>query len=419
MSLIAQPDAGALRVLRTLRGAGHESYLCGGSVRDALMGRQPNDWDIATDAPPERVEALFPRTVAVGKAFGVVVVVEEDVNYQVASFRADGKYVDGRRPETVRYSSAKEDAERRDFTINALFYDPETDRVIDYVGGQEDLKRRVLRTVGDPRRRFQEDHLRLLRAVRFAASTGFDLDPATRDAVTEMADRVRTVSAERIGAEITRMLVEGNARRSIELLVETGLSNVTLPEIDALAGVAQPEQFHPEGDVWVHTCIMLGLLDQAFRGGRVPGGPGTEDYRREVMAYAVLLHDIGKPETFTVSDRIRFNGHDTLGAAMGERILERLKRPRRVIEAVENLIRRHMHFAALPHMRTAKRRRFLQEDLFELHLELHRIDCAGSHSILTTYDFARQALEEERARPPEPEPLLSGRDLIALGSTLR
>ncbi len=409
------PDPIALRLLTQLREAGFETYFCGGCVRDFLMGRAPKDWDIATSAAPEEVEDLFEHTVPVGKAFGVMIVVAEGMNFEVATFRSDSAYVDGRRPEAVTFTSAEEDVQRRDFTINALLYDPVANRVIDHVGGRADIENKILRTVGDPAKRFREDHLRLLRAVRFAARTGFTLEEKTRAALREQAGLVRTVSGERVGEELRRMLSEGYARPAFALLEETGLLPQVLPEVAAMRGVPQPENFHPEGDVLTHTLLMLGLMDRDVNAGGSETLPAADAFQREVLGFALLLHDVAKPETISFSDRIRFNEHDKRGAATAVHMLDRLKRPRRVTDAVAALIRRHMHFRDLAHMRAAKRRRFLQDEFFPLHLELHRYDCQGSHGILDTYRFGLAAWREEMARAPAPEPLLTGKDLLAQG----
>lgn len=404
------PPPTASRIHARLREAGHQAFFCGGCVRDALLGSVPKDWDITTSATPDEIEALFEHTVPVGKSFGVIIVVEAGVHYEVATFRADLPSADGRRPTGVRFTSAEEDVKRRDFTINALLYDPETDSLLDYVGGQADMQARRLRTVGDPEARFLEDHLRLLRAVRFAARTGFTLENETRRAMGDLAGLVRNLSGERVGSEIAQILCEGRARAAFVLLQETGLLRHLLPEVDALRGVPQPKAFHPEGDVWTHTLLMLGLL-----GGSSPEAPTDLDDADEILGWAVLLHDIGKPDTLTVSDRIRFNHHDQLGAELAEGILRRMKRPVKTITAVCELIGRHMHFCALPEMRQSKVRRFVRDPLFPLHLQLHRLDCLGSHQMLGPYAFGLDAWRAEQARPPEPEPLLTGRDLMALG----
>ncbi len=441
------PPAEARAILSRLRQAGHESYFCGGCVRDALLGKTPKDYDIATAARPDEVERLFARTIPVGKAFGVILVEGEDGgHYEVATFRADLGYADGRRPDAVRFSSAEEDARRRDFTMNALFYDPDAERVIDFVGGRDDIRRRLVRTVGIAAERFEEDRLRLLRAVRFAARTGFAMEEATWRAVSEWADKVTSVSPERIAAELEGMLTGGYSRSAFAMLKDSGLLRHVLPEADAMAGVAQPPDFHPEGDVWVHTLILLGENDAAVldrtepvdfsnlqhideKRGMMTGDftgeqylSGVRECRRSMsesqalaLAWSALLHDIGKPATFSVSDRIRFNEHDTLGAEMSETVLERLRRPRRIIDWTFDLIRRHIHFSTLRKMRKSKLRRWLNEPNFPIHLELHRLDCVASHSMLANWHFGLEAWREERARPPEPEPILRGGDLIALG----
>ena len=434
-----EPDPEAMGILSRLREAGHEAYFVGGCVRDHLLGREPKDWDIATSARPEDVETLFPRTISVGKAFGVILVHQAGRDYEVATFRGDGIYEDGRRPTEVRFTSLEEDVQRRDFTINALMYDPAESRVIDLVGGRRDIEARVLRTVGEAATRFAEDHLRILRAIRFAAWTGFTIHDDALKAMRSMAPLVARVSPERVGQELTRMLTEGCARRSVELLAEAGLLEHMLPEVARMQGVPQPPQFHPEGDVFVHTVLMLRFADDTFRRSiataELPDSPGEgrppNPYldtanggsslvfrcpdEREVLAWAVLLHDAGKPDTMTVSDRIRFNCHDEKSAELAEAALMRLRRPGRIIKPVWELVRRHMRFSSLTEMRQAKRRRFLQDPLFPLHLELHRLDCLASHGKLDHYEYGLSAWLEELAREPEPVPILRGQDLLDLG----
>lgn len=438
---------GAEAILLQLRRAGHVAYLCGGSVRDAVMGVTPKDYDIATSALPDEVERLFPRTLPIGKAFGVILVEGLDgKRYEVATFRSDGAYADGRRPDSISFSSAREDARRRDFTLNALFYDPFAGRVIDYVGGLGDIANRLLRTVGEPAERFSEDRLRLLRAVRFAARTGFSIEQKTGDAIARLADKAASVSPERIAAELEAMLGNGYSRSAFDLLKRFGLLAHILPEVDALAGVEQPPDFHPEGDVWLHTLLLLEENDRATMGKIVPldfsrivdidprkgmhrGEFSGEEYLDGVrecrgafsdsdpiaLAWTGLLHDIGKPATFAVSDRIRFNEHDKLGAEMAMAVLERLRRPRRVVALAYDLIRRHIHFSTLRKMRKSKLRRWLADKSFPLHLELHRLDCVSSHKMLANWFFGLQSWRAEKALPPVPEPLLRGGDLVALG----
>lgn len=401
---------GARTILQTLRDNGCESHLAGGCVRDWLMGRAPKDFDIATAATPERIESLFPRTIPVGKAFGVMCVVMPDGHYEVATFRSDGAYTDGRRPEGVVFSTAEEDVRRRDFTINALLYDPFTNTVIDHVGGLADLEARCLRTVGDPETRFREDHLRLLRGVRFAARTGFRIEDATLAATRALAGLVRTVSAERVGTELTLMLQGGYAARAFACLEETSLLVHVLPELAPMKGMPQPLEFHPEGDVWEHTLLMLKGLDTLDP----PCGTLTEA-ERALLGWAALLHDVAKPITLSVSDRIRFHEHDIRGAEMAVDILRRLKRSKRLCDAVQALISMHIKFSSIAKMRVPKRRRLLQDPLFPLHLSLHYLDCMASHRMLDPYRFALEAWREEQARPPEVEPVLTGKELLALG----
>ncbi len=434
-------DDGARAIIERLRQAGHRAYLVGGCVRDQLMGRAPADWDVATDATPERIEALFERVVPVGKAFGVMIVVRPEGDYEVATFRGDGDYHDGRRPTTVTFTGPEEDVRRRDFTINALLYDPVAGEVLDYVGGVADIASGLIRTVGEASLRFREDRLRLLRAVRFAARTGFHLEASTAAAVRALAPLAASVSAERTGDELTRMLSEGAARRSFEMLEACGLLDVVLPEVAAMRGVPQPPEFHPEGDVWEHTLAMLELWDRRVLSWRqnedrndepgthaadadapaeappaAAGLTGSPD-ERAILGWAVLLHDVGKPGTLTDTDRIRFHGHDDLGASLAQEVLNRLRRPKRLIQAVQAVVAGHMRFIHIKGMREAKRRRFVQSPLFPLELELHRLDCVGSHGKLEGYDLALGLYLEELARPPVLEPLLRGDDLLARGFT--
>jgi poly(A) polymerase len=312
--------------------------------------------------------------------------------------------------------SPEADACRRDFTINALFYDPIQQTILDFVGGLHDLERRHLRAVGQPGRRFLEDHLRLLRAIRFAARTGFQLEADTQHAVRTHAGLVHAVSAERTGQELMRMFSEGSGRQALDLLDQTGLLIHVLPEVCALKGVPQPEEFHPEGDVYVHTRMMLELLDQDIRTGKTDAGhPLNSAEDRETLAFATLCHDLAKPRTISVTDRIRFHDHDMLGADLSLELLSRLRRPNLIGEGVASLIRRHMHFAHLKQMKLAKLRHFLQDARFPLHLELHRMDCLSSHGDLRMYEFGVQAWKEELARPPILSPLIGGRDLMAIG----
>lgn len=390
----------AIEVVRTLRDAGHTAYFAGGCVRDHLRGVEPHDYDIATSATPEQVRALFPRTVEVGAQFGVVRVLMDGEQFEVAAFRSDDAYVDGRRPVSVTFSTPEADAHRRDFTINGLFLDPIEDRVLDYVGGRQDIERRLIRCVGDPAARFSEDKLRLLRAVRFAANLDYEIEPATFAAIQRMASEISVVSAERVRDELVKMLTRSGAGRGLRLLDQSGLLTVVLPEVAAMKGVEQPPQFHPEGDVFTHTCLMLDALRE----------PSV------TLAFAVLLHDIGKPGTFRrAPDRIRFDEHDVVGAAMAETILRRLRFSNDNISRIVACVANHMRLRHAPEMRKGKLKSLLARPTFADELELHRLDCITSHADLTNHEFLVRA---QAATPPEiaaPPPLLTGNDLMALG----
>ncbi|HWE53011.1 MAG TPA: CCA tRNA nucleotidyltransferase [Bryobacteraceae bacterium] len=383
-----------------LREAGHAAYLVGGCVRDLLMGEVPMDYDVATSARPEVLLQLFQNADSVGAHFGVVIVHDGTAHVEVATFRSDREYDDGRRPVAVHFETdPRQDVLRRDFTINAMLLDPFTGEVLDYTGGRADLDARIIRAIGDPEVRFREDHLRLLRAIRFAARTGFEIEPGTFEAICRLAPLIGSVSAERVRDEIARILTQGGARRGFELLDATGLLKEILPEVAAMKGVQQPPEFHPEGDVWTHTMMMLGGLEK----------PSIE------LALGVLLHDVGKPPTFRVAERIRFDGHVEKGVEIAHAILTRLRFPRNVIEAVEALVANHMKFMEVPRMRESTLKRFMRLPGFEDHMALHRLDCLSSHGGLDNYEFVRQ---KQREVPPEqlkPKPLLTGRDLIAAG----
>jgi tRNA nucleotidyltransferase/poly(A) polymerase len=390
-------------IVQRLRDAGHTAFYAGGCVRDMLRGVVPHDYDIATSARPEQVQGTFRRTFGVGAHFGVVVVHENGRDFEVATFRSDGAYIDGRRPESVVFSSPREDAERRDFTVNGMFFDPLKGEVIDYVGGEDDLIQRRLRAIGDPAARFREDRLRIMRAVRFATVFGYEIDPATWEAVCASAPQIHEVSAERIREELVKTLVHPNRLRGFHLLDQSGLLRQIIPEFEALKGCTQPEQFHPEGDVFVHTRAMVGLLPP--QEVSVP------------LIFSVLLHDIAKPPTRTIDPdgRIRFNGHDKLGAEMTAVIMERLRFSRAEIEATVEAVDHHMVFKDVQKMRIAKVKRFMARPNFEDEMELHRVDCTSSHGLLDNYEFLRQKQEEFANQPLIPAPLISGNDLIALG----
>ena len=396
-------EAQARTVVRRLHDAGFLAFYAGGCVRDSLLGLVPKDFDIATSAPPHEVQRLFPRTIAVGAHFGVICVMQEGIPFEVATFRSDDAYVDGRRPTGVTYSTPQLDAERRDFTINGLFFDPLRNEVIDYVHGREDLKNGILRAIGDPAQRFREDRLRLLRAVRFAAAFGFTIDPATWDALRANAAEIPVVSAERIREELARIFTAPSRVRGFDLLDASGLMAQILPEIEALKGCEQPPQFHPEGDVYVHTRRMLELLPPETS---VP------------LVFSVLFHDIGKPATFSrdpAEGRIRFSGHDKVSAEMTAAIMERLRFSREQIDATVEAVANHMVFKDVQSMRVARLRRFMARPYFSDELELHRVDCASSPGMLDNYTFLVQKQNEFAHEPLIPPPLVNGRDIIALG----
>jgi poly(A) polymerase len=395
-------ESAARSIAHRLRERGHIAYFAGGCVRDLLRGQAPKDFDIATDARPEDVQKIFPRTYAVGAHFGVIVVLENDFQFEVATFRSDGAYLDGRRPVEVHFATAEEDAARRDFTINGMFFDPAKDEVIDLVGGRADLERRLIRAIGDPAQRFGEDRLRMLRAVRFATVLGFEIEAATWDAVRTSAASITDISAERIREELVRIFLSPNRARGWDLLNASGLMGVVLPELEAMKGCEQPPQFHPEGDVFKHTRIMLEML------------PVEASL---ALIFSVLFHDIGKPPTSTVDEegRIRFNGHDRIGAEMTAAIMERLRFSRAEIDATVEAVRQHMVFKDVPNMRVAKLKRFMARPTFNDELELHRVDCASSHAMMDNYEFLLGKKEEFANEPIIPPPLVRGDDLIAMG----
>ncbi len=390
----------AKQVVRRLVAAGHQAYWAGGCVRDRLLEREPADYDVATSATPEQVLELFPKAVTVGMQFGVVRVLLDGDGIEVATFRSDIGSADGRHPEQVRYtSSPEEDVGRRDFTLNGLLYDPLKEQVLDFVGGQEDLKAGIIRTIGEAAERFAEDKLRLLRAIRFAARFGYRIEEKTWAALRAAAPQIQQVSRERIRDELVKMLTEGAARRAFELLDESRLLEILLPEVARMKGVEQPPEFHPEGDVWVHTRLLLEKMEQPTA----------------TLALGVLLHDVGKPPTFAVRDRIRFNQHAEVGAVMAEEICRRLRLSNAEIERVAALVKNHLKFKDVPKMRASTFKRFISMEGFEEHLELHRLDCLASHGDLANWRFVKEQSEKlppEEVRPPR---LLTGHDLKKMG----
>ncbi len=396
--------AGAERICQKLEAAGHRALLAGGCVRDLLLDQTPQDYDIATSARPEEVARLFDKTVPVGVEFGTQLVVEPEGEFEVTTFRQDGPYLDGRHPSHVQFTGPEEDARRRDFTVNALYYDPMRDEVMDYVGGQRDIKAGVIRTVGPPQERLAEDYLRLLRAVRFAARLGYRIAEETFRAIVELAPHVLKTSAERIRDEIVKMLTEGASARAFQLLDETGLLGPVLPEISAMKGVEQPPAFHPEGDVFEHTLLCLQELDRL-------------EHRTATLALGVLLHDVGKPVTQTFEDRIRFNHHDKVGAEMARDICNRLRMPKRDTARIAWLVEQHMRVSAIPNMRESKRKRFVREDGFDELLALARIDSLASHGDLSEVEWIESYIANLKPEEVKPTPLLTGKDLIAMGYT--
>lgn len=389
----------AEEIIKALSDAGFKAYWAGGCVRDMVMGVEPQDYDIATEARPDQVMKLFEKTIPVGASFGVIKVLYDDFEFEVATFRSDGKYIDGRHPEEVHFSNEKEDAFRRDFTINGMFYDPVQGKIIDYVNGQVDIKNNIIRTINNPKDRFSEDRLRLIRAVRFAARFQYEIETNTYNAIKELAGTILQISAERIRDELLKMITGLHPAESIQLLDELGLLKVILPEVVAMKGVKQPEEFHPEGDVWEHTMLLL----------RKMSNPSPE------LAMGVLLHDVGKPLTFTIEDRIRFNNHCEVGTRMTEEIGQRLRLSNKQIEHISELVLHHLRFKDVQKMRESKLKRFLRLPNFADHLELHRLDCLASHGNLINWEFCKQKLSELKPEEIKPKPLINGHNLIAMG----
>lgn len=394
----------AVSIIKRLREKGYQAHLAGGCVRDYLLGKSPQDYDIATDARPEAVQEIFSRTMAIGTQFGVILVMLDGDSFEVATFRHDGPYLDGRRPSHVRFATMQEDIRRRDFTINGMMYDPIADELIDLVGGREDLDRRLVRAIGDPEDRLREDRLRMIRAVRFAAGLGFTIEEKTFRAIRRQAPAITQISWERIGEEITRILTEGGARRGFELLDEAQLLRVVFPEIEAMKGVEQSPDYHPEGDVFVHTLLMLEQISN------------LKSQISESLAYGCLLHDIAKPVCVKKEGaRVTFYGHSEKGAEMAVEILKRLKRSRALWERVAYLVKNHLRHTQAPKMRLSTLKRFLGEEGIEELLEIARIDALCANGDLQYYHFCKQKLAELKQEEIHPEPLLRGRDLIVMG----
>jgi poly(A) polymerase len=401
-----QGKRAALAIVQQLEASGFEAYWVGGCVRDRLMGREPKDYDVATNATPDQILSIFPNALTIGKAFGVVQVIIDGEPHDIATFRRDASYEDGRHPTSVVFTSAEEDARRRDFTINGLFYEPVRERVIDYVDGQKDIAARVVRTIGHPEQRFSEDALRMLRAIRFASTLEFTIAPETLSAIRAMSPRITQISAERIQHELSLLLTDSpRAGNGLKMLHESGLLKFIMPEIEQMIGQEQPPAYHPEGDVFTHTVLMLNNMKN----------PSV------ALAYSVLLHDVGKPATAenTVepdgSSRWRFHGHAKTGAEIAEQILKRLKLPGRDIDVVTHCIRNHMHFTDVQKMRKSTLRQFVGAPTFPIELELHRLDCLSSHGDLAHYGFLEKFLHDLRNEPVLPAPWITGRDILSLG----
>jgi poly(A) polymerase len=402
--LSVTPRETATGIVRRLQTAGFTAFWVGGCVRDVLLERQPQDYDIATDSRPEQIEKLFKRTLAVGRKFGVMIVVEGKQQFQVATFRAEADYQDGRRPGKVVFSNAEADAQRRDFTVNGLFYDPIAEKLHDWVGGEKDLQAKIIRTIGLPEERFAEDHLRLLRAVRFAAQLGFEIELETFVAVKKLAPKIELISAERVRDELIKLFaLPAAAARGLVLLRDSRLLPGILPELIAMILCQQSPDYHPEGTVFEHIRLMLEKLP--------PGASPS-------LPWAVILHDIAKPATAernAATGAIHFYGHEKVGAALAERILQRLRFPKKQIEEIVTCVRQHMQFKDVKQMRKATLRRLLMRETFPLELELHRLDCLGSHGNLEHYEFLLAQAEELKKKPAIRPPLLTGKDLIKLG----
>ena len=392
-------------IVHRLKQSGYEAYFVGGCVRDFILGNESGDYDIVTSALPDQVMALFSNTISIGAKFGVIAVIVQGRPYEVATFRSDDVYEDGRHPSQVHFSSAREDVFRRDFTINGLLMDPETGEITDYVNGRMDIEKKIIRTINDPDSRFNEDFLRMLRAIRFAANLGFVIETQTLKAIERNAAKINRISAERVREELSKILTRGGAGTGFELMIQTGILKEVLPEIDRLKGVEQPPQFHPEGDVWQHTIKMLELLPK----------DGETD-KNLCLGWGTLLHDVGKAVTRSEDEKgVHFYGHVKKGEEIADDIMQRLKFSNVQRETVLNLIRQHMVFMNVQKMRPGRLKRFLRMPDFDLHMELHRLDCIASHGMQDNYEFCRDQLKSLGQDDLHPPRLLTGDDLISLG----
>lgn len=402
MNLSGQLGSKALKIVKVLHDAGFVAYFAGGCVRDYLMKvPEPKDIDIATNAKPEEVEELFEKTIPVGKQFGVILVLVGEYQFEVATFRKEGGYQDGRHPTEISFSAPEEDSKRRDFTCNGLFYDPLEEKVIDYVEGVQGIKNKVIKAIGNPAERFEEDKLRLLRAIRFASTLNFEIEKNTWKALCARAREIHQVSAERIRDEIVKILTRPGAKRGFELLSDSGLLKEILPEVEKMKGVEQQPDYHPEGDVFVHTCLLLDKLEN----------PSV------TLAMSALLHDVGKPPTFEVRDegKITFYQHADVGAEMTKKIMKRLRFSNEEIAEVVEAVKNHLKFGDVQVMRSGKLKRFMSRDSFLMELELHRIDCASSHGMLDNHKFLIEKMKELAAEELKPNPFLTGHDVLRVG----
>ena len=395
----------AREVVVELRKAGHKAFCVGGCARDTLLGIEPKEYDITTSATPEEVSEIFPHTVPIGVSFGVILVITGKYQFEVATFRKDQSYTDGRHPDKVIYSSEEqEDVRRRDFTINGMLYDPIEEEVIDYVDGIRDIKSKIVQTIGDPYERFNEDKLRMMRAIRFSSRYNFELNLDTFLAIEKLAADITQVSGERIRDEITKIITQSNPGHGLNMLSVSGLLKYILPDVEIMNGVEQPPEFHPEGDVFIHTCLVLDKLHK-----------NQAEVVSPELAIGALLHDVGKPPTFSVSDRIRFNGHDKLGADMSKKICRELKFSNKQIEVIYALIRDHLKFKDVFNMKKSTLKRFIGMPHFEEHMALHLADCQASHGLTAAYDFVMEKYNDFEEEEIKPAPLISGRELIEMG----
>lgn len=395
----------AKQVVTTLNNKGYSAYCVGGCARDMVMGKSPWEYDITTSATPEQVTEIFSHTVPIGASFGVMLVLKDEFTFEVATFRKDESYSDGRHPDSVTYSGdVEEDVLRRDFTINGMLYDPIKEEVIDYTGGLDDIDAGIIKAIGEPVKRFTEDKLRMMRAIRFCSRYGFEIEKKTYEAILELAPEIYQVSSERVRDELIKIISQENPGTGLMLLSETGLLNMILPEIEKMRGVEQPPEFHPEGDVFVHTCLVLDKLYENTQGEVPPE-----------LALGALLHDVGKPPTYSVSDRIRFNAHDRVGAEMSRSICRKLKLSNKQSDTIYELIREHLKFKDVFKMRKSTLKRFIGMEDFDLHLALHLADCQASHGMRDAYDFVVEKLEELGEEEIKPKPLIGGQELIDMG----